>query len=529
MQEHTKSVFFRSSRPLTKQVSGHFFEREGEKGSTYKFPHIVIFCYFFIFQLKRTTESDIIFGYPYVLLKNLKKVCNVFRTKTIDATQGAMVPQIILFAVPLILTTLIQTLFNAIDIAVLGNMADTRAVAAVGATTTIVHLIIDAFVGISGGAKIVLARLIGRNDEKELHRTIDTSIVLAVGFGLIVAVVGVTFAPFFMRWIDCPSECFEDAVLYIRIYMAAAPAILLYNYGSAVLTSSGDTRRPLYYAIASGLLNVILNIVLCLILSQKVAAVAIATAASQVLAAVLIMIRLCHLNGSMQIQIRRIRFHFKSCIQLLRFGIPLSLQTLIYPLANLQIASAINSHGVACMAGNSAASTVEQMTAAFRNAFGASTATFMGQNLGAEKPDRVKKSLWYNVGLILAVNTIMSIIVIFTNEYWMQLFLKDDPAAIEYALIRNDILTAASVFAAMNAVLGNAIQAFGYPIWSTVNSIVWVLGLRAVWMAFIYPVFPTYTNLILCFSVSWACTTICNIVIFSFIYRRYKKGKYKKI
>ncbi len=453
----------------------------------------------------------------------------VFKTKTIDATKGAMVPQIILFAVPLILTTLIQTLFNAVDIAVLGNMADTRAVAAVGAPTTIIHLIIDAFVGISSGAKIVLSRLVGRNDEKELHRTIDTAIVLAIVFGLVVAAVGILLAPFFMKQIDCPMECFADAVLYLRIYLAAAPAILLYNYGSAVLTSSGDTRRPLYYAIASGFLNVVLNILLCLLLSQKVAAVAIATAASQILASALIMVRLCHLDGIMRVQIKRIRFHFRSCMQLLRFGIPLSLQTLIYPLANLQIASAINSHGVACMAGNSAASTVEQMTAAFRNAFGASTATFMGQNLGAEKPDRVKKSLWYNLALVLTVNTFVSTAVLLTNEYWMHIFLKDDPSSIGYALIRNDMLMAASVFVSINAVLGNAIQAFGYPIWSTVNSVVWVLGLRAVWMAFIYPVSSTYANLILCFTVSWECTTLCNIVIFSVVYTRYKKGKYMRI
>ena len=453
----------------------------------------------------------------------------MFRTKSIDATQGNMIPQIILFAIPLILTTLIQSLFNAVDIAVLGNMADTKAVASVGATSTIVHLIVDAFVGISSGAKIVLSRLVGKNDVKELHRTIDTSIVLAIGFGILISVIGITAAPFFMSWIDCPDECFEDAVLYIRIYLAAAPAILLYNYGSAVLTSSGDTQRPLYYAIASGGLNVALNVILCLLLPQKVAAVAIATAASQVLAATLVMLRLCHLDGVMRVRIKRIRFHFRSCMQLLRFGVPLSLQTLIYPLANLQIASAINSHGVACMAGNSAASTGEQMTAAFRNAFGAATGTFMGQNIGAEKPDRVRKSLWYNTGLLLAINTVVSLSVLLTNEYWIHIFLKNDTAAVEYALIRNDMLMIASVFAAMNAVLGAAIQAFGYPIWSTVNSVVWVLGFRAVWMATVYEATPTYANLILCFSVSWACTMLCNTVILSVLYTRYRRGKYKKI
>jgi Na+-driven multidrug efflux pump len=273
----------------------------------------------------------------------------------------------------------------------------------------------------------------------------------------------------------------------------------------------------------------VLNIILCLILPNKVVAVAVATAASQILAAVLVMIRLCHLDGAMRVQIGKIRFHFKSCIQLLRFGVPLSLQTLIYPLANLQIASSINSHGVACMAGNSAASTVEQMTAAFRNAFGASTATFMGQNLGAEKPDRVKKSLWYNLGLAILINAAVSLAVLFTNEYWIHIFLKDDLSAVEYALTRNDMLMAAFAFAVTNAVLGAAIQAFGYPICSTINSIVWVLGFRALWMNTIYASNQTYSCQMMCFVVSWCLTMICNIVVFAIVYARYKKGKYKKI
>ena len=453
----------------------------------------------------------------------------MFKPKQIDATRGSIVPQIILFVVPLILTTLIQTLFNAVDIAVLGNMADTRAVASVGATSTIVHLIVDAFVGISSGAKIVLSRLVGKNDEKELHRTIDTSLVLAVGFGMIVATVGLVMGPLFLRWVDCPAECFDDAVLYIRIYLAAAPFILLYNYGSAILTSSGDTQRPLYYAIASGLLNVVLNIILCLILPQKVAAVAIATAASQVLAAVLIIMRLRRLDGILRVRIRRIRFHFKSFIQLIRFGVPLSLQTLVYPLANLQIASAINSHGVACLAGNSAVTTVEQMTAAFRNAFGVSTATFMGQNLGAEKHDRVKKSLWHNLWLVLVINTTVCMTVMLTNQYWLKIFLGNDVAAIGFAITRNDLLMMCNIFLAVSVVIGHAIQAFGYPIFSTVNAVVWVLGLRAVWMAFIYPMYPTYSCLIQCFAVSWGLTMVCNLVIFAVIYHRYRKGKYKRI
>ena len=183
----------------------------------------------------------------------------IFGAKKVDATKGPLIPLIITFVIPLVLTTLVQQLFNAVDIAVLGNMADTTAVASVGATTTIIHLIVDAFVGISSGSKIVLSRLFGKNDEQELKRTIDTSLIVAISFGILIAVAGFFIAPMFLGVTKCPEECIDGATLYIRIYVMAAPAILLYNYGAAVLTSSGDSRRPLYYAMASGLLNVILN------------------------------------------------------------------------------------------------------------------------------------------------------------------------------------------------------------------------------------------------------------------------------
>lgn len=453
----------------------------------------------------------------------------LLKAKKIDATQGSLVPLIVSFAVPLILSTLVQTLFNAVDIAVLGQMADTTAVASVGATTTIVHLIIDAFVGLSSGAKIVLSRLFGKKDEEALRKTVDTSLLMALGLGLLVAALGFSLAPTFMRVVDCPAECFDGAVLYIRIYILAAPAVLLYNFGAAVLMSSGDTRRPLYYVIASGVLNAVLNVILCLILPQKVAAVAIATASSQVLAATLVMIRLCRMEGNLRVRIRRMRFHFGSFKQLLRFGVPVSLQTLIYPLANLQIVSAINSYGVAGVAGNSASSTVEQMVTAFRNAFGTATATFMGQNLGAEKKERVRGSLFHNLWLSLSVGAVVGLSVWATAPWWLRIFLGNDTEAIAYGTTRITIMMAAQDFAVLNAVFGHAIQAFGYPVFSTVNAVTWVLGFRIFWMAFVYPAAPSYASLIMCFAVSWVLTALCNIVILSVLYSRYRHGKYKRI
>ena len=453
----------------------------------------------------------------------------IFGKRNVDATKGPLVPLIVTFVIPLVLTTMLQQLFNAVDIAVLGNMADTTAVAAVGATTTIIHLIVDAFVGVSSGAKIVLSRLFGQNNEKELKRTIDTSLIVAVVFGIIIALAGFFLAPVFLNITKCPENCFNSATLYIRIYVIAAPAILLYNYGAAILTSSGDSRRPLYYAIASGLLNVVLNIILCLILEEKVAAVAIATAASQVLAATLMIIRLRRLDGILRVRLTKMRFNFSAFAQLMRFGIPLALQTLVYPLANLQISAAINSYGDICMAGNSAANTMHQLTASFRNAFGTATATFMGQNIGAGKPERVRASLFHNIWMCLALCLPISFLEWALGPLWLQIFLGQDTEAIGYAMIRVAILNSCTFFLLMNTVLGHAIQAFGYPVFSTINAVTWVLGFRIFWMAVIYPRYTSYASLITCFGVSWILTFICNVVIFTVIYLRYKKGKYKRI
>lgn len=453
----------------------------------------------------------------------------ILGAKKIDATRGAIIPLIVSFVIPLILTTLIQQLFNAVDIAVLGTMADTTAVASVGATTTIIHLIVDAFVGISSGAKIVLSRLFGKRDEDELKRTIDTSLIVAVGFGVIITTVGFFFAPLFLELTKCPAECLDGAILYIRIYVLAAPAILLYNYGAAVLTSSGDSRRPLYYAIISGLLNMVLNIVLCFILTEKVAAVAIATASSQVLAATLVILRLRRFEGNLKVRMTRLRFSFRAFAQLMRFGVPLALQTLVYPLANIQIAAAINSYGVVCVAGNSAANTMHQLTASARTAFGTAAATFMGQNLGAEKFDRVRTSFFHCMWMCLAFCLPLAFFEWLLGPLWLQIFLGQDTAAIEIAMIRVAILNSAAFFLMMNNILGHAIQAFGYPVFSTINAVAWVLGFRIFWMAVIYPVHTSYASLIMCFAVSWILTFICNTVIFAVIYTRYRKGKYKRI
>ena len=229
--------------------------------------------------------------------------------RTLNLTEDQLFPAILRFAWPLIVGSMMQILFNAIDIMVLGNMADSLAVASVGATSQITALIVNTFIGLSSGTGIVLARFLGARDKKQVQNTVETALLTATFFGFFIILLGLFLAPSLLRLIKCPDDCFGGAMLYLRIYFFAAPFVLIYNFGSQIIRATGDTKRPLYYIVVAGLVNVVLNVVLCLVLPQKVAAVAIATFASQVLSALLVMLRLLRIEGDCRVSLRRMRFH----------------------------------------------------------------------------------------------------------------------------------------------------------------------------------------------------------------------------
>ena len=447
--------------------------------------------------------------------------------KNIDATKGSLIKLIIAYSIPLILSTLIQTLFNAVDVAVLGNMADPTAVASVGATSSIFHLLVNGFVGISSGLKILLARYIGAKETKKTNESVSTSLIFSVAFGVIIAIAGFFLTPLFLDLTNCPSDCYDGATVYLRIYLAAAPAILLYNFGSSVLTASGDTQRPLYYMLAGGILNIVLNIILCIILPQKVVAVAVATAASQILGAILTLARIRKLYS---LSLRKLSFKFYALFSMLRFGIPLAITNILYPIANLQIQSAINSYGSAAIAGSSAATNIEGIVSAFTASFATTVSVFMSQNLGAGLHDRVKKSFAHCLWMAVSVGVVMGVFMFLTGRLWLSILLGfDSKEAIDYGMVRLFFVTFFYCIAAANGVLGHAIQSFGYPTVSSVNSIVSVLIFRMIWMKWIYPTHETFNWLNACFTVSWSILLCANIVCFIIFYRRYLKGKYKHI
>ena len=452
------------------------------------------------------------------------------RIKNVDVLGGKLFPSILRFGIPLLLVALIQTLFNAVDIMVLSQMADDNAVASVGATATIVGLIVNLSLGISVGAKIVLARLIGEGVREKTQQAVFTTVATALILGVITMVVGITIAPLFLRLTNCPPEIYDGALLYLNIYFSAAPAIMLYNFGSNLIRVSGDSQRPLHYMIASGLLNVVLNYILCLILPQKVAAVAIATSASQVLGAVLVLRRILVMDNDCRLRIRGSKWNWRSFYKIMANGLPIGFSSSLYSIANLQIQTALNSFGPDAIAGNAAAVNIESITGSIANTPWTATASvFIGQNVGADNKKRVKQSILLCGAIALSLSLIIGAVAIFFSAPLLSLFV-DTEAAVRYGQTRMLYIVIPYVIAAFNGLLGNAIQAFGYSIFSTLNSIFSVFVFRMIWMRNIYPLCPTFHVLMQCFLVSWMITAVLNTVFFFYLYYgKFKKNKIKKM
>jgi putative MATE family efflux protein len=453
------------------------------------------------------------------------------KIKNVDMLNGNLLGAILRFAVPIFLIGLIQNLFNSVDMVVLGQMANTEAVASVGATGVILGLLVNVFLAISQGAKVVLARYLGANEEERVKKAVSTSMITGLLLGILSTVIGMALAKPFLILTDCPADCMEGALLYMRIYIAAAPAIMLYNFGTSVLTVSGDSQRPLYYMIAAGLLNVVLNFVLCLILPQKVVAVAVATVAAQVLGAILVLRRLSRVQGSCHFTFRRLSWSKSSFGRLMSNGLPMALNSALYPIANLQIQSATNSFGAAVIAGNAASASVEGLVgSACGSPFGAAATTFVGQNLGAGKKDRVKKSILYCMTLGVGIAALLGALCYLFSAPLASLYVGDDAAAIAAAQIRMRYVLLPYFICCAFGLVNHVIQSFGYASFTAAVNVICVVLFRVFWMAVIYPLDPGFDMICLCYLVSWCLTLLtCGGFLLYLYFGKFKKGTLKKM
>lgn len=451
-----------------------------------------------------------------------------------------LVRSIILYALPLIFIYLVQNLFNSVDMIMLDAFDTSEgsvAVAAIGATSSIIHLIVNTFFGLSTGTKIVLAHQLGAQHKIQARRTISTSIITAAALGIVISVFGFFFSGNFLHMTKCPADCFEGAQVYLKVYMLGVPFIMLYNFASAIITASGDTKRPLYYMIISGLTNVILNFIFLQILPQKVMAVAIATAVSQAVGAILALTRLILSKDICSLKLNTLRFNFNSFKKIMKNGLPIAFCNALMPFSNLQIQTQLNELGSAVVAGSAAAGNIEGIISSFGSAAMSGTVgVFVSYNIGARRLDRVKKSIFICLIFGFSVTVLISTVCMIFSEPLTSLYVTGE-LAVKAAQVRMSCNTVFYFIACAYGTLSHVIQSFGYSYISTINYIVSVFVFRIFWMLTVYPSHKVIDAplkslfwIVLCWPVSWTLTLTVNIIVVLLLYyKRFKKGRIKNV
>lgn len=446
-----------------------------------------------------------------------------FKTE-MDMTSGPLVGKIIRFAVPLFLSGVLQVSFNAADSIVVGQFAGANALAAIGATNSIYNLMINLFVGLASGSAIAIAHAIGAKDDKNASEFAHCAISTAVIVGVFVAVVGIIFSRQLLELIGVPEEIMEDALVYFRLHIGSAPVILLYNYSAAVLRTTGDTSRPFIFLLIAGIANVLFNLFFVLVFHMDVAGVAIATLISNIISASLTILTLTRSESSCKIYIKKLRFYPKKFLQLLRYGLPISLQSCLFSISNTIFQSTVNSFGPAAIAGSSIATSIEgylsQVTSAFQNA----AMTFAGQNYGAKKADRLKKVCLYTHFIGGAFAVVAIAIVFIFRGFLFGLFVQDSPETLYYANLRSTYTLLPYHLALIQSIGTGYLRGLGKTTVPMFLSIFFVCIARVIWIYTIFPMYNSLEGLYVAYPITWGLLGI-SLLIFEII--EYKKAKKK--
>lgn len=457
--------------------------------------------------------------------KELKK-------QKLDMLNGSIWNKLPVFALPIAATGILEQLFNASDIAIVGNFAQTdktAAVAAVGANSPIIGLILNLFIGIALGANVVIANAIGRDDKQTVQKAVHTSMVVSVIGGVLVAIIGELIAEPLLTVLNVPDDVLELALLYLRIYFLGMPVILLYNFEAAIFRSIGETKMPLIALTLSGILNVLLNLFFVIVLKMSVNGVATATVLSNVVSAGILYIKLVKSDKYIKVEFKKLRIDGKVFAKIMQIGLPAGIQSAVFAVANIVIQGAINSLGTVVIAASSAAFNIEIIAYNVMNSFSQACTTFVGQNFGANKIDRCKKTLF----LCLIEDAIASgtaiLIVLITGKFLLSIF-NNNPEVIEIGYTRLVIIFIAYIFSMLYEVMSGYLRGFGFSLVPAILTTVGVCVLRIIWINTVFPANRTFVTIMTAYPVSLATTAVL-IFIALIIYRPSKrfsnKGKEK--
>ena len=449
------------------------------------------------------------------------------RSRNRSMLEGPLFVNIILYTIPIILTSVLQLLFNAADLVVVGRFCGSMSVAAVGATTHLTHLLVNFFVGISVGAGVAVAHGIGSRDGEEVRRTVHTALPMALVCGAVLTLVGVTCSETFLRMMDTPASVLPLSTVYMKICFAGVTFTVVYNFCAAILRAAGDTRSPLIFLTFSGVINVLMNLFFVCILHMNVAGVALATTLSQGISAVLVVIALMRRQDECRLELKKMRFYAEQIRKIIRIGLPAGTQSALFSVSNVLVQSSVNSFGDVFVSGTAAAANVEGFMYAGVNAYHQSAVNFVGQNAGAGQYDRVKKTLRICLGSVMVTGIAMSTGICVFGRQLLSLYIPDSPEAVAWGLFRFYNVGSLYFLFGMMDVLTGAIRGMGSSLVPMVICLLGACGLRILWILAVFPLWRTPGGLYMCYPISWIVTLMALLAAYGIVYRKHAKNLVK--
>ena len=437
----------------------------------------------------------------------------------IDMCNGTIMDKLISFALPLMLSGMLQLMFNAVDIIVVGRFSGSRALAAVGSTTALINVFTNLFIGISLGANVLAARFYAAGKEKEMSDTVHTAITIAIISGVIMAVVGLIFSKGALELMDTPEDVIGQAALYMRIYFIGMPFFMLYNYGAAVLRAVGDTKRPLMFLIVSGCINAVLNLILVIGFSLSVVGVAVATVISQMISCILVLRCLYKSEGSYQLRFSKLKINKKYMIQIFQVGVPAGIQSTVINFSNVLLQSSVNSFGSVAMAGYTAANNILGFLYQSINSVTQACMSFTSQNYGVGKYKRMDRVLADCMILTVAVSLIIGGSAYFFGNYILRIY-TSDAEVIKCGLEILSITTVPYFLCGIMDLFPGALRGMGYSAVPMILSVIGTVGMRVLW---IYAVFPSNRSLYVLFisyPASWGITIVMQVICYIFVRKK---------
>ncbi len=422
------------------------------------------------------------------------------------------------------LTGVLQLIYNAADIMVIGRFAGSTSLAAVGSTSSLVNLIINLFIGLSTGAGVITARHIGANIPERMHKCVHTSMAISVISGFAVLMLGYFLSGEFLKLMGTPDDVLSLATKYLKIYFLGAPGSLVYNFGASIVRATGDTKRPLYILASTGLVNVILNLVLVVFFHLDVAGVAIATIVAQYISAILIVIRLTHLENACKLSFNKIKIHSSELKEIMRIGIPAGFQSSLFSFSNVLIQSTINTFGSVAMAGNTAAQNADAIIYTCTNAVAQTSMTFTSQNIGAKKYENIRKIFFICLGTAFIISVVLGAIGLIFPEQIIGIF-TTDKAVIEIGKERLYIMMTCYFLCSLMDVAGCQIRGMGKSLEPMIITLLGACGIRILWLYTGFPLRKELWNLYLSYPISWAITFIALTICYFVFEKRLRKEK----